>query len=60
MILHGTYDNGVIKIKDKNLPRVKAEVEIILKDKPWQRSLKKVKVKGESVSETIVKARYEE
>ena len=60
MILHGIYENGVIKIKDKNFPMIKTEVDIIMKDKPWQRRLKKVKIKGEPVSETIVKARYEE
>ena len=59
-ILHGIYENGVIKIKDKKFPMIKTEVDIIMKDKPWQRRLKKVKIKGEPVSETIVKARYEE
>lgn len=60
MILHGVYENGVVKIKGKKLPMIKAEVDIIVKDKPWQRRTKKVKIKGEPVSETIVKARYEE
>jgi len=60
MILHGVYEKGNIKIKGKNLPMIKTEVEIIIKDKPWQKKIKKVKIKGESVSETIVKARYEE
>jgi hypothetical protein len=59
-ILHGIYENGVIKIKDKKLPMITTEVDIIMKDKPWQRRLKKVKIKGEPVSETIVRARYEE
>lgn len=60
MILHGIYENGNIKVKGKNLPMIKTEVEIIIKDKPWQKKIKKVKIKGEPVSETIVKARYEE
>ncbi|GAB6272580.1 MAG: hypothetical protein STSR0003_24270 [Smithella sp.] len=60
MILHGIYENGVIKIKDKKLPMIRAEVDIIVKDKPWQRRIKKVKIKGEPVSETIIRARYEE
>ena len=60
MILHGIYDNGNIKINGKNLPKIKAEVEIIIKDKPWQKKIRKVKVTGEPLSETIVKARYEE
>ena len=59
-ILQGIYENGVIKIKDKKLPMIKVEVDIIMKDKPWQRRIKKVKIKGEPVSETIVRARYEE
>ena len=59
MILHGIYENGVIKIKDKKFPMIKTEVDIIMKDKPWQRRLKKVKIKGEPVSETIIRARYE-
>jgi len=58
-ILHGIYENGVIKIKDKKFPMIKTEVDIIMKDKPWQRRLKKVKIKGEPVSETIIRARYE-
>ncbi len=60
MILHGIYENGVIKIQDKKLPMIRAEVDIIVKDKPWQRRIKKTKIKGEPVSETIVRARYEE
>lgn len=60
IILHGVYENGNIKVKGKNLPMIKTEVEIIIKDKPWQKKIKKVKIKGEPVSETIVKARYEE
>ena len=60
MILHGVYENGNIKVKGKNLPMIKTEVEIIIKDKPWQKKIKKAKIKGEPLSETIVKARYDE
>jgi len=60
MILHGIYENGNIKIKGENLPQIKAEVEIVIKDKPWQKKIKKVRATGEPVSETIIKARYEE
>lgn len=60
MILHGVYENGNIKVKGKNLPMIKTEVEIIIKDKPWQKKIKKAKIIGEPVSETIVKARYDE
>ncbi|OHD53576.1 MAG: hypothetical protein A2Y33_06545 [Spirochaetes bacterium GWF1_51_8] len=30
IILHGTYDNGKIEIREKDLPNVKSEVEISL------------------------------
>ena len=30
MILHGIYNNGRIKIKEKKLPKIKTEVDIIL------------------------------
>jgi len=32
MILHGIYNNGVIDILEKDIPRIKTSVEIILKD----------------------------
>ncbi len=32
MILHGIYDNGKITIKEKNIPKIKKEVEIIFND----------------------------
>jgi hypothetical protein len=50
----------LLKYKDKKLPLIKVEGDNIMKDKPWQRRLKKVKIKGEPVSETIIRARYEE
>ncbi len=28
MVLHGIYENGKIKIKEKKLPKIRAEVEI--------------------------------
>ena len=30
MILHGIYENGKIRIKEKNLPNIKANVDIYL------------------------------
>jgi hypothetical protein len=59
MILHGIYKDGQITLKEKKPPLITAEVEIILKEKPWQRKHKKIKVKGELLSETIIKSRYE-
>ncbi|NPV02064.1 MAG: hypothetical protein HPY53_11860 [Brevinematales bacterium] len=29
IILHGTYDSGKIEIKEKNLPQIKTEVDIV-------------------------------
>jgi len=49
----------LLKYKDKKLPRIKVEGANIMKDKPWQKRIKKVKIKGEPVSETIIRARYE-
>ena len=31
--LHGVYDNGDIILKEKDLPKIKAEVEIIIDEK---------------------------
>jgi hypothetical protein len=59
MILQGTYNNGVITLKGTKLPRVKAEVEVVIKDKPWQKRLDKIKIKGKSLSRTLIDARYE-
>lgn len=30
MILHGIYDNGKIELLDKNLPKIKKDVNILL------------------------------
>ena len=60
MILHGIYNNGQITILDKNLPKIKTEVEIKIKNKPWQRKVKRIKVKGKPVSDTIIEERYNE
>lgn len=59
MILQGTYNNGIITVKGKKLPKLQVEVEIVIKDKPWQKSTSKVKIKGKPLSATIVEARYE-
>lgn len=32
MILHGIYDCGKIEIIEKDLPQIKAEIEIIIKE----------------------------
>jgi hypothetical protein len=29
IILHGTYDSGKIEIKEKNLPQIKTDVDIV-------------------------------
>ena len=60
MILHATYDNGTITIHEKDLPKVKADVEIVFKKKNWLKTVKRIKVDGEPVSETIIKLRDEE
>lgn len=33
MTLHGVYDNGKITLTDKDLPKVKTDVEVILHEK---------------------------
>ncbi|OHD55504.1 MAG: hypothetical protein A2Y33_11890 [Spirochaetes bacterium GWF1_51_8] len=35
--LHGTYDNGKIELHDKNLPKIKTEVEIVIVEKDIKR-----------------------
>ena len=37
IVLHGLYDNGKVTITDKDLPDIKAEVEIIIRKKSWTR-----------------------
>ena len=44
IILHGIYDNGKVEITDKNLPNIRAEIEIILKEKSWQRDNSRIKL----------------
>ena len=44
IILHGIYDNGKVEITDKNLRNVRAEIEIILKEKSWQRDNSRIKL----------------
>ncbi|MEJ5284911.1 MAG: hypothetical protein WHS77_07660 [Brevinematales bacterium] len=52
IILHGFYDEGKIEILEKDLPKVKGEVEIIIKEK---RKLKdRIKtVKGLKINTTF-------
>lgn len=60
MILHGIYDNGNIRILDKDLPKIKTEVEIIIKDNPFHRDIKKVTIKNNILaSDLIVRERNE-
>lgn len=60
IVLHGLYDNGKVTITDKDLPDIKAEVEIIIRKKSWQRKVVRVKMTGKNLaSETIVKMRNE-
>ncbi|MBK6606546.1 MAG: hypothetical protein IPH52_27565 [Leptospiraceae bacterium] len=60
IVLHGLYDNGKVTITDKDLPDIKAEVEIIIRKKSWQRKVVRVKMTGKNLaSETIVKMRSE-
>jgi hypothetical protein len=35
--LHGIYNNGKIEIKEKDLPKMKVEIEIVLPEKPEKR-----------------------
>ncbi len=37
IVLHGIYDRETITITDSNLPDIKAEVEILIRKKSWQR-----------------------
>ncbi|MDX1959147.1 MAG: hypothetical protein SFU98_11280 [Leptospiraceae bacterium] len=60
IVLHGIYENGKVTITDKDLPDIKAEVEIIIRKKSWQRKVVRVKTTGKHLaSETIVKMRSE-
>lgn len=58
IILHGIYDNGQVKITDKNPPAGKATVEIQLSVKSWKREVKRVKLKTGSITEIIDEERY--
>ena len=60
IILHGIYDNGKVEITDIDLPNVRAEIEIILKEKSWQRDNSKIKLQKQVLaSEVIVNLRSE-
>jgi len=46
MVLHGVYENGVITILEKSLPRITARAEIIIDEKePFSRDEPYLKVK---------------
>jgi hypothetical protein len=60
IVLHGIYDKGIITITDPHLPDIKAEVEIILRKKSWQRKGRRVKLNTNVLaSEILVKIREE-
>ncbi|MCB1193470.1 MAG: hypothetical protein KDK90_23725 [Leptospiraceae bacterium] len=60
IVLHGIYDNGTITITDSHLPDIKAEVEIIIRKKSWQRKGRRVQLKTKVLaSEILVKMREE-
>lgn len=52
IILHGYYDEGRIEILEKDLPKVKGEVEIIVKEKKSIRENIKT-VKGLKINTTF-------
>ncbi|NBU98784.1 MAG: hypothetical protein EBS19_11345 [Spirochaetia bacterium] len=54
IILHGIYDNGKVEITDKNLPNVRAEIEIILKEKSWQRDNSRIKLQKQVLASDII------
>lgn len=59
MILHGIYENGIIKIIEKNIPKIITEVEIIINN-PLSKPIKRIKPKKNSVSSAIIEERYEQ
>lgn len=59
MVLHGIYENGKIEITEKDLPLIKAKVEIIIKN-PLSKKITKVRPKGKSVSSAVMEERYEQ
>ena len=54
IILHGIYDNGKVEITDKNLPNIRAEIEIILKEKSWQRDNSRIKLQKQVLASDII------
>ena len=54
IILHGIYDNGKVEITDKNLPNIRAEIEIILKEKSWQRDNSRIKLQKQVFASKII------
>jgi hypothetical protein len=61
IILHGIYDNGKVEITDRNLPNIRAEIEIIIKKKSWQRKISRIRLqKPILVSDMLVSMRSED
>ena len=54
IILHGIYDNGKVEITDKDLPNVRGEIEIILKEKSWQRDNSKIKLQKQVLASDVI------
>jgi hypothetical protein len=41
IILHGIYDNGKVEIREKDLPKMRVEIEITLPEKQEKRDIAK-------------------
>jgi hypothetical protein len=54
IVMHGIYENGVVTITDKDIPNIKAEVEIIIQNKPWQRKVNRVKLQTTDLASDIL------
>ncbi len=60
IVLHGIYDHGKIEITEKELPNMKAEIEIIIRKKTYQRKNRRIKLlKPITASETLIQMRSE-
>ncbi len=59
MILHGIYDNGKIDLVEKKYPKIKTEVEIIVKEPVNKQKIVKIRPKGKDVSGAVIEERYD-
>lgn len=60
IVLYGFYEEGKLTITDKNLPKIKGNAEIIIHQKSWMRTPKRVKLLSrQSASELISQMREE-